>query len=332
MKISDEEFKKLFHQELMPRMDKIETLRHHTKIGCFYLLPASVMVTIIVGVAAANMDVIMTTLMATCGASVAYALNRLFAYEKRFKTNVVSNLIELVDATWQPHFDLDTKASSDKEYLQKLKSIKEHLAKSHLKPETYSSILVDDHIRGLVANTPFEATEVNLRKGSGKDATTVFTGMFLQIDFDKHCVGATFINPQKDKGEEEEFVIVDEPAKGFFGKDKTTTLKPLYLEHTRFDRTFLAYSTNPNEPNEILNPILLDALCEIVEVFQKEVYFSFVGNHAYCIIKTSGHLFEAELMKTSLTLENAQEMYDLLTMAKELIKVINTHAKVGSEE
>jgi hypothetical protein len=67
-------------------------------------------------------------------------------------------------------------------------------------------------------------------------------------------------------------------------------------------------------------------------VFQKDMYFSFVGNHAYSIIKTSGYLFEAELMKTSLTIENAQEMYDLLTLAKEITKAIKTHTRVWNEE
>lgn len=332
MKISDEAFKELFHQQLLPRMNKIESLRHQTKIGCFYLLPTSVVITIIVGVATANADVIMTTLMVTGGASFAYALYQLSTYDKKFKTSVVSNLIELVDSTWQPYFDLDASAQSDKECLQKLKSIKEHFFKSHLRPEPYSNILVDDHIRGIIENTPFECTEVNLQQGSGKNAQTVFTGMFLQIDFDKHCVGETFINSKKDKDEQAEFVIIDKPATGFFGKDETRTLKPLYIDHTRFDRNFWACSGNPDEPNEILTPALLDTLSDIAEVFQKEMYFSFVGNHAYSIIKTNGYLFEAALMKTSLTIENAQEMYDLLTLAKEITKAIKTHTKIWSEE
>lgn len=143
------------------------------------------------------------------------------------------------------------------------------------KPDRYST---EDLIFGYYGKTALRLAEVHAEdrrtttdsKGRTKTTyVTIFKGLLLIADFNKHFHGRTFVFPDK---AEKLFGGVGRFFQKLGGRKETDLIQ---LENVDFEKRFAVYSTDEIEARYILSTSLMERLIEMRERFGKDVRMGF---------------------------------------------------------
>lgn len=322
---SANELKSLYENQLKEKLSALESTRK--KILNRYLLT----VLILAGLAAAiyfliSLNPHVALIVTAIVISVAFLIWFIYQttqqkkqYRKTFKSDVVAELVKLINPDWQYLYDY---CMSQESYQQ-----------SGLFPQRYDRYEGDDFVTGKIEKTDFQFSELHTQykqvtygsKGQRQEHwVTIFKGLFMHADFNKNFSGITYVLPD-----------TAEKLFGSFGQ----TLQKLsgrgqlvQLENPEFEKLFVVYSSDQVESRYILTPTIMEAMVKLYNRFNGDIYFSFVGSRVYFANSISTELFEPNIFRSGVNYSDVKEMFDLFEMITVLVQELNLNIRIWTKK
>ncbi len=147
----------------------------------------------------------------------------------------------------------------------------------------------EDLVCGKVGATSFRFSEVRTarRRGRGKQVKweTVFSGLYLIADFNKHFEHPIFVLPD---ATEKHLGLAARALQSLPGRGLG---RLLHLEDPNFERCFKVYGQDEVEARYVLSPSLMRRLVSFRETNNDEVRLAFVGGSVHVAMPLPGDLF-----------------------------------------
>lgn len=246
-----------------------------------------------------------------------YQYKKLVPY---YKKHVVANIINLIDATF------------------------EYDANKHIDVETFNNSAIfkteafvcdgDDRVTGKIDKTTFQFSELHARdvstsKQGSWPGATIFHGLFIKADFNKHIMGSTFVMPNKEK-EVTNIVGNEKRELKHFGE-------LVKLENPEFEQIFSVYSSSQQEARYIITPAIMEAMVTIYKMYNRNMYFSFINDHAHCAVSFSKNgvmkgLFEPPAKKGNTSFGDIKEVYHLFMLIQTIINELNLNTRIWTKQ
>jgi hypothetical protein len=239
-------------------------------------------------------------------------------YRKTFKSDVVAELVNLINPDWQYMFDF---CMNQESYQQ-----------SGLFPHQYDRYTGDDFVTGKIDKTDFQFSELHTQykqvtygsKGQRQEHwVTIFKGLFMHADFNKNFSGTTYVLPD-----------TAERLLGSFGQSlqKLSGRGNLVkLENVEFEKRFVVYSSDQVESRYILTPAIMEAMVNLDSRFDGDIYFSFVGSRVYFAKSLSTELFEPNILRSGVNFGDMKEMFDLFGLISALVQELNLNTRIWTK-
>lgn len=188
-------------------------------------------------------------------------------------------------------------------------------------------------IVGEVEKIPFYFAEVHAKylqkNNEGQNSyPSLFYGLMFVADFNKHIKGRTFVVPDKDL-KEMKLIGIEKKIHPHFGK-------LIKLESPEFEHIFSVYGDSQQEARYVLTPAMMEAMVNIYKLYNREMYFSFVGSHVYCAISfmkgiALHRVFYPHGKKTTTNLDDLKEPYMLLQLGELVVKEMNLNTRIWTK-
>jgi len=237
-----------------------------------------------------------------------------------YRNTLVAKLVELVN----PNYFYSTKERFDLDLFNDSKLFQT------------KAIRIQDGIMivGEADKTPFYFAEVRAEyvttNDEGKEIyPTVFYGLMLVADFNKHLQGRTFVVPDKDLKQN---MLTGKETENHYHFGQLVK-----LENPEFERIFSVYGDSQQEARYILTPTMMEAMVNIYKQYKHKMYFSFVGNHVYCAISfmkgiAITRVFYPHGKKSTTNLDDLKEPYKLLELSELIIKEMSLNTRIWTKK
>lgn len=318
---SIEEFKTFYETALFSELSKMEGNRKKA-VGLFWLMMGIFLATTgaAVGVGLAGMVVPVIIIIGVTGLVfiiiLAVKFGRLRKQTKQtYKESIIRPIVHFIDdsLTYDPYTSISqTDFSASKIFTQGV--------------DRYKG---DDFIQGKVGKTDVRFSEVHAEyyttdKDGKRHYHTIFKGLFLIADFNKHFHGETY-------------VLID-TAEKLFGKlgkmlQKANFSRPqlVKMEDPTFEKAFVVYGSDQIESRYILTPAMMERMMKLKEKSNR-VQFSFKNSQVNIALPVSKNLFEAPLFKSMLKFDQVQEYYEYLLLAIGVVEDLDLNTRIWTKQ
>jgi hypothetical protein len=161
-------------------------------------------------------------------------------------------------------------------------------------------------------------------EGSGKNrrTVTVFKGLIVRLDFNKHFHGHTTVVPNSDS----------QILGGLFGEDEERRNKALCrMESVLFEQAFSVYSTDQQEARYILTPKLMELIMETRGQFG-DIRCSFHDSSVFLTIPHNANRFEISLFGSKVTPESTVgELAQVVGLAERLVDTLDLETRIWTK-
>jgi len=170
-------------------------------------------------------------------------------------------------------------------------------------------------------------TTTHTKHGSHTTWHTIFKGLFVIADFNKHFRSRTVVLPD-----------VAERALGWLGQklqDAFDVFRPgelVKLEDPEFEREFAVYGDDQVEARYILTPALMRRLLEFKRKTGKRCWFSFAGSNIHIAIDTDRDMFEMSLSRSLLDPQVVQEQLRDLQFVCGVVDDLDLNTRIWTKE
>jgi hypothetical protein len=191
-------------------------------------------------------------------------------------------------------------------------------------PDRYRS---EDLVFGTVGRTTLEFSEV-LAEKKHKDSkgrtswSTIFRGVFLVADFNKHFHGETVVRP--DFAER----LLGRFGQALQGLGNSTLVK---LEDPEFERAFVVHSSDQVEARYILSPALMQRILAFSAKVKTRPALSFCQSRLFLALSESRNLFEPPLFGSLLALGLFTTYLRDLELAVGVVEDLNLNTRIWSK-
>ena len=236
-------------------------------------------------------------------------------YTHEFKMGVIKPLVHAIDSSL-----LYSSATHISEYLF------EH-SKLFDTPDRMSG---NDYVKGQIDGINIQFSDIHAQKknqnSKGKDSwSTIFQGLFIVADFNKHFMGET--------------VILPDTAQSTFGdiighwlqSNNASRDELVKMDDPEFEKEFVVYSTNQIEARYILSHSLMKKLLAFKHKSKHSVYISFIGTHIYMAVSYDKDLFEPAIFHSLLDYKVAMEYIKTLHLAIGVVEELKLNQKLWSK-
>lgn len=159
-------------------------------------------------------------------------------------------------------------------------------------------------------------------EGSGKHrrTITIFRGVIVRLDFNKHFHGHTVVVPQSEA----------DILGGLFGETSSRRRKELCrMENVEFEEAFAVYSTDQQEARYILTPKLMDLIKRARLRLNAGLRMSFHDNSVFVTLPDRRNRFEVKLFGGPVTPENTVgELIEAVRLAEQLIDALDLETRI----
>ncbi len=239
-------------------------------------------------------------------------------FKGKYKNEVVHEIVRAINPEWQYE---PGQCITTSEYDQ-----------SQLFQHPYDRYAGDDLISGAIEKTDFRSSELHTEyktvthdKDGGTQETwhTIFRGIFLHADFNKHIKGKTFIEP--------------DTAESLFGKfgqklQASTKGRLVKLENPVFEKLFVVFSTDQTEARYILTPAIMESMVTIYKQYKRDMFVSFIGSRVYVAMSFNQALFEPKIWRSLVSFKDVEIMYDLMMVNETIIREMNLNTRIWTKE
>ena len=237
------------------------------------------------------------------------------AYRAKFKKNVVSHIVKLINPDWD--YQSDSKISST------------DFDASRLFPDRWDKYNGDDFVSGRIGKTDFQFSELNVKRkvktsDNKTEWQTVFKGLFAYADFNKEIQGQTFVFPE----------VTSKLLKvlsGGFGV-KRDGLELIKLENPEFEKRFMVYGSNQIESRYVITPAMMVAMLSIDKNQPNPIHFSFVGSRVYIAMSFGLDLFEPRIFSSGLKFEDMEQMNEQFRIIQTIVEEMNLNTRIWTKD
>lgn len=237
-------------------------------------------------------------------------------YAKDFKAKIIAPLIGAIDSNllYNPDF-----------------VISQHLfQRSHLFKHDIDRYSGNDYVKGMIDGVALEFSDVHAeyQTKDSKGRTqwhTLFRGLFLVAEFNKHFKSRTVVLP--DLAEKTFGNLIG----GWLQSKNISRDNVIQLDDPEFEKRFVVYGNDPIEARYILTHSMMQRIME----FQKKVYYplfiSFVHNQIHIAIGTQKDIFEPSIFTSLLDYKQVMEYVNTLNNTIGLIEELKLNEKLWSK-
>jgi len=238
-------------------------------------------------------------------------------YAKDFKAKIITPLIAAIDSNllYNPDF-----------------MISRHLfERSQLFNHSIDRYSGNDYVKGSIDGVPLEFSDVHAeyqtRDSKGRTQWhTLFRGLFLVAEFNKHFKSKTIILP--DQAEKSFGSLIGGWLQSInFSRDDL-----IRLDDPEFEKHFVVYGNDPIEARYILTHSMMKRILDFQKKLTHPLFVSFVHNHIHVGIGTKKDLFEPAIFTSLLDFKQAMEYINTLRYTIGLVEELKLNEKLWSKE
>lgn len=242
-------------------------------------------------------------------------------YKYAYKTTVIPRLLSLIDS--QLHYEVGDGIPSGRFVGTEL------FSKS---PDRYKT---EDLIHGTYGKTLLQLAEVDAEErrtttdSKGRTRTTyvtIFKGLLLIADFNKHFKGRTFVFPDM---AENLFGNFGRFFQKLGGRRETDLIR---LEDPEFEKAFAVYSTDEIESRYILSTAMMQRLLRMRERFGKEVRIGFKESSIVLAVPHHRGFLEPSPKVSATETSQISEMLSELEYFLDLIEELDLNTRIWTKE
>ncbi|MBN2894680.1 MAG: DUF3137 domain-containing protein [Campylobacterales bacterium] len=188
----------------------------------------------------------------------------------------------------------------------------------------------NDYVRGEIDGVPIEFSDLHAQYQT-KDSKgnthwhTIFQGLFIVSEFNKHFKGTTYVLP--DSAQKSFGTLIGQWLQSTTGSHGEL----VKMDDPEFEKHFVVYASDQIEARYILTPSLMERLNRIRKRSKAELYIAFVSSHLYLGISTKRDLFEPSVFQSLLRLEQAMEYIGYLHLAIGMVEELKLNQKLWSK-
>lgn len=241
-----------------------------------------------------------------------------------YKKEIVSRVVSLIDSDFK--YDMNAHVKNERFNESKIFATESFVCEG------------DDVITGIIDKTNFEFSELHAREYyyvkddiyKGTKGPTIFHGIFLFAEFNKHIKGKTVILPNNYK-EVTNNLKQEKKESDFYGK-------LVKLENPQFEKVFSVYADSQQEARYVVTPVMMEAMLNIYKICNRQLFFSFIGNNVYCAVNFYNSnglikgLFEPSGKKTDTDFNEVKEVYHLISLIETIIKEMNLNTRIWTKK
>lgn len=237
-------------------------------------------------------------------------------YAKDFKSKIITPLINAIDPhlLYNPDF-----------------MISQHLfERSKLFNRSVDRYSGNDYVKGSIDGVPLEFSDVHAQYKT-KDSKgriqwhTLFRGLFLVAEFNKHFKSKTIILP--DQAEKSFGSLIGGWLQSInFSRDDL-----IRLDDPTFEQHFVVYGNDPIEARYILSHSMMKRLLDFQKKLTHPLFVSFVHNHIHIGIGTKKDLFEPAIFTSLLDYKQAMEYVNTLRYTIGIVEELKLNEKLWSK-
>ncbi|DAB28133.1 MAG: Galanin [Sulfurimonas sp. RIFOXYD12_FULL_33_39] len=302
-----------YYKNLFPTLQKLEKEREQLKHRIILVAVLFTTVTLFIALVLKNYYEFILFAYIAIGTIIYKIL--VHDYTHKFKTSIIKPLIHVIDNTLEYSLDLHVS-----------ESLFEH-SKLFSKPDKLSG---NDYVKGSIDGVNIEFSDIHAQKreknSKGQDSwSTIFKGLFIAAEFNKHFYGQT--------------VILPDTAQNTFGDIIGHWLQSnngirdelVKMDDVEFEKEFVVYSTDQIEARYILSHSLMKRVLLFKQKSKHPIHVSFVGTHIYMAIEYEKDLFEPSVFRSLLEYKIAMEYVQTLHLAIGIVEELKLNQKLWSK-
>ncbi|MCK9472906.1 DUF3137 domain-containing protein [Sulfurimonas sp.] len=302
-----------YYKNLFPTLQKLEQEREHLKHRIIIVGIIFTTLLLLVGFTLKNYYEFILVAYIVIGTIIYKFLLHDYTYE--FKTGVIKPLVQAIDKTLLYSMD-----SHIGEYLF------EH-SKLFSTPDKISG---NDYVKGSIDGVNIEFSDLHAQKREKNSKrqeswSTIFKGLFIVADFNKHFYAQTVVLPDSAQN------IFGDIIGHWMQSINTAREELVKMDDPEFEKEFVVYSTNQVEARYILSNSLMKKLLTFKEKSKQQVHISFVGTHIYMAISYNKDLFEPSIFHSLLDYKIAMEYVKTLHLAIGVVEELKLNQKLWSK-
>jgi hypothetical protein len=237
-------------------------------------------------------------------------------YAKDFKAKIITPMIGAIDPhlLYNPDF-----------------MISQHLfERSDLFKHSIDRYSGNDYVKGSIEGVPLEFSDVHAEyqtknsKGNS-EWHTLFRGLFLVAEFNKHFKAKTVILP--DHAEKSFGSLIG----GWLQSINFTREGLIRMDDPEFEKHFVVYGSDQIEARYILTHSMMQRIVNFQKKISHPLFISFVHNHIHVGIGTGKDLFEPAVFTSLLDYKQAMEYVNTLQNTIGLVKELKLNEKLWSK-
>lgn len=238
-------------------------------------------------------------------------------YAKDFKERIITPMVGAIDShlLYNPNF-----------------MVSQHLfERSELFKHSIDRYSGNDYVKGSIDGVPLEFSDVHAeyqtRDSKGRTQWhTLFRGLFLVAEFNKHFKAKTVVLP--DLSEKTFGNLIGR----WFQSINISRAKVIQLDDPEFEKKFVVYGDDPIEARYILSHSMMKRIVEFQKKISYPLFISFVHNHIHVAIGAGKDLFEPTVFKSLLDYKQAMEYIHTLRNTIGIIEELKLNEKLWSKE
>ena len=188
----------------------------------------------------------------------------------------------------------------------------------------------NDYVKGNIDGVFIEFSDIHAQKKHTNNKghtswSTLFQGLFIVSEFNKHFKGTTVVLPDTAQHTFGSLIGHWLQAHNF---SRTELIK---MDNVAFEKEFVVYGSDQIESRYILTHSLMHKLLNFKKLSSKAVSISFVGKNIFLAIHYNKDLFEPSIFHSLLKYKIAHEYIHTLHLAISIVKELKLNQKLWSK-